>query len=62
MNKFGLGQLRHLYTQMLDGYLLQDHLREAAKYLLAPGIEEMERLYEENERLLKEIEELKSRA
>jgi dihydrofolate reductase len=54
MNKFNLAQLRHLYTQMLDGYLLQEHLISAAKGLLGPGIAEFEKLYEDNERLNEE--------
>lgn len=44
--KHGLGQLRHLYAQMLDGGIRQEHMAEAARGLLAPGIAELERLHE----------------
>ncbi len=50
-NRFGLGQLRHLYQQMLSTKV-KDQV-EAAKYLLAPGIKELEELH----RILDEQEE-----
>jgi hypothetical protein len=51
MNKQGLGQLRHLYKQMLNGDVKQEHTSYAAEGLLAPGIEELEKAHLEIERL-----------
>lgn len=48
-NKFGLGQLRHLYQQMINGHIKQEFMAEAAKGLLAPGIRDFERTIKELE-------------
>lgn len=51
-NKFGLGQLRHLYAQMASG-LVGDQ-KAAAKWLLAPGIQYAENLEKELDRVKRE--------
>lgn len=40
--KWPIGQLRHLYTQMINGYVTPAGMKNCAEYLLAPVIRQLE--------------------
>ncbi len=53
--RYGLGQLRHLYQQMIEERITPRHMEEAARRLLAPGIEELEALHLEVAQLREQV-------